>query len=104
MDGAGFDESQPFVRYTDYGWSPRWPPAEAAQRIFTHLEDTAPQWKSHLAPPQPLPISGVPAQQLGSGQQQGFGRQQPLQAAVAASPPKHVPPPRLPVPLPDLLL
>ena len=43
VDGAGFDESRPFVRYSEYGWSPRWQPTEAAQRIFTHLEDTAPQ-------------------------------------------------------------
>jgi hypothetical protein len=43
VDGAGFDESRPFVRYSEYGWSPRWQPSEAAQRIFTHLEDTAPQ-------------------------------------------------------------
>lgn len=90
VDGAGFDESRPFVRYTDYGWSPRWPPPEAAQRIFTHLEDTTPQWKEHLQPHQ-MPIAGLPLPQ-----------QAMAAAATAASPPKQSQAARLPVP-PDLL-
>ena len=53
------------------------------------------QWKAHLQPPQPLPISGLPPQQ----QQH---QQQHQEAASAASPPKQSAAQRLPVP-PDLL-
>jgi len=49
------DATAPRVQYTEYGWSPRWGPAQAARRIFDFLEATALQWRPRLQPPQVSP-------------------------------------------------